>query len=62
MTNLVDSYEGKSNGMLNGRKTVKITFDILMAGENMLNPFLMLNKSARIKQITGMNFKVRKLL
>ena len=55
-------YEGKSNTILNGRKTIKTTYDILMTGKNMLNPFIMFNKSARIKQITDITFKIGKLL
>jgi glycosyltransferase involved in cell wall biosynthesis len=49
-------YEGKSNKILNGRRTLRTTYDIFITGKNMLNPFIMFNKSARIKQISNMIF------
>jgi hypothetical protein len=55
-------YEGKSNTLLNGRKTVKNTYDLLITGKNMLNPFIMFNKSKRVKLITDMTFKFGQLL
>ncbi|MGD0645059.1 MAG: glycosyltransferase family 2 protein [Candidatus Bathyarchaeia archaeon] len=55
-------YEGKSTRILNGRRTIKTLYDILMIGKNMLNPFLMFNKSARIKQIAEMVSKFSLLL
>jgi len=55
-------YEGKSNTLLNGRKTIKNTYDLLITGKSMLNPFIMVNKSKRIKLITDMTFKFGQLL
>jgi len=55
-------YEGKSNTMLNGRKTMKTVYEILRTGRNMLNPLIIFNKTARIKQITDMTFKFGQLL
>ena len=54
-------YEGKSNTLLNGRKTVKNIYDLLIIGKNVLNPFIMFNKSKRIKLITDMTFKFGQL-
>jgi glycosyltransferase involved in cell wall biosynthesis len=55
-------YEGKSNKILNGRRTIRTVYDILVTAKNMLNPFLMLNKSLRIKQLTNMVFYLGILL
>jgi glycosyltransferase involved in cell wall biosynthesis len=55
-------YEGKSNKILNGRRTLRTTYDIFITGTNMLNPFIMFNKSARIKQISNMIFYFGQLL
>ena len=55
-------YEGKSNRILNGRRIIKNIYDILVTGKNMLNPSIMFNKSARIKQIANMTFEFGLLL
>jgi glycosyltransferase involved in cell wall biosynthesis len=55
-------YEGKSNRILYGRQTIRTVYAILMIGKNMLNPFIMFNKSARIKQIAEMVSKFSLLL
>jgi glycosyltransferase involved in cell wall biosynthesis len=55
-------YEGKSNRILNGRRTIDTVYGLLMVVKNMLNPFVMFNKSSRIKQITDMIFRLGQLL
>ena len=55
-------YEGKSNRILNGRRTIDTVYGLLMVIKNMLNPFVMFNKSSRIKQITDLIFRLGQLL
>jgi glucosyl-dolichyl phosphate glucuronosyltransferase len=55
-------YEGKSNKVLNGRRTLKTIYNILIIGKNMLNPFIIFNKTRRIKQITDITFEFGKLI
>jgi glycosyltransferase involved in cell wall biosynthesis len=55
-------YEGKSNRMLNGRKTISTVYGIFMTLKNMANPFIMFNKSTRIKQFTDIVFRFGQLL
>ncbi len=55
-------YAGKSKRVLDGRNTIRTTYDIIMTVKNMLNPFIVLNKSARIKQIANLIFNLGRLV